>query len=124
MASTVPQIRFFFGVIQAADPSKGIATLDGQNGPVTAYIPLGPTIFSVPSSGETWRYYFDGHSFVLFDRISTSPSVNESSALAGDTIIESKGNILLSAERIDLVDSHGDFFDPVSGRLNRDRLPE
>lgn len=118
------KIMFFTGVIQASDPSKGVASITGSNGPVTAYIPTGPTVYSAPMAGEVWRYYFSGSSWILFDRTSERISSLESSAFPGDVIIHSPGNLLLDAQRVDIHDAKGDFFDPVTGRLNPDRLPQ
>lgn len=119
--SLIQSVRFYTGTIRASDSSKMIASVEGASGYVTAHIPHGGSITTIPKVGETWRYYFTGRDYVLFDRYSYNISADEQRALPGDMIIDVPGNLLIRAQRIDMIDAHGVFFNEVSGKISESR---
>lgn len=113
------------GVIQEVDiDNHSVQILASGEMPVTAFLPFDSGFMEIPRVGDIWEFYFTGNSYRLQKRFHTSSNIDSVVLHEGDVEISVPFNLFVRAASLDIQDEHGYFFDPVTGKINPDRLPD
>lgn len=120
MSPTVP-IIYKWGVIKSAsDDTVAIASLGEQ---LTASMPNNATLYTMPAVGDVWKFHATGSGYELDEKLDLQSVDIKSIMLPSDVLLKSNTILYIRAARIDMEDSFGPMFDPVTGKLNPARLP-
>lgn len=114
------ELSYPYGCVISVSASKGVCLLQTQQSTIEVNIPAGKVPQVLPSVGEFWSYYRNGTARVLHDRVAPA-SEDERYLQPGDVLIDVKGMLHVDAEIIDMKDSFGEFINPITHLLNRDR---
>lgn len=119
MANQIQRMSFEFGTVVSVNTSTMQCVLMTSLGRVDASIPSDAAVTTIPSVGEMWKFYRDGLSRILYDRVSSSGP--DQSLFQGDMLIDQPGTVRVNAQIIDQSDEHGEMFNPITGQMNPSR---
>lgn len=118
-------IYYKIGIVEKVDLDKGLVTIQSFGEENVAHFQAGGSAFTeIPKVGDYWLYYSTGNAFDLYRKANRSGLSDKIVLHEGDAMIEVPFTVFIRAQSIDMSDEHGYFFDPVTGKLNKDRLPD
>ena len=120
MANQIQRLSFEYGTVQSVNTSTMQCVLMTPLGRKDVRIPSGASVVVIPAVGECWKFYRDGRESVLYDRVSSSDS-ESSGVFQGDMLVNQHGTLRVSAQVVDVVDEHGETFNPITGTMNPNR---
>lgn len=118
-------IYYKIGIISNVDIDKRIVTIQSYGEELIAHFQIGGSAFTeVPKVGDYWLFYSTGNDFSLYRKANRSGLPEKLVLHEGDALVEVPFTLFIRGQSINMQDEHGYFFDPVTGKLNKDRLPD